>query len=53
MISLKTETEVWLIEEAFKKSKGEFFDLVSSAEDYELVFDKIECKRKLEDYLKN
>lgn len=26
---------------------------MSKAEDYELVFDKIECKRKLEEYLKN
>ena len=37
--------------EGFKKYKDEFYNLVKSAEDYELIFDKIECRKKLEEYL--
>ena len=48
---IESQAKVWQLTESFKLSKKEFYDLVSSAEDYELVFDKIECKRKLEEYL--
>lgn len=49
---IESKAIVWNLNETFKKSKTEFFELVTKAEDYELVFDKIECKRKLEEYLK-
>jgi hypothetical protein len=39
------------LNEGFKKYKAEFYELVNSAEDYELIFDKIECKKKLDEYL--
>lgn len=49
---IEAKAHIWQLNESFKKSKQEFYDLVSSAEDYELVFDKLECKKKLADYLK-
>jgi hypothetical protein len=50
---IESKAYIWNLNETFKKSKAEFFELVTSAEDYELVFDKIECKRKLEQFLKD
>jgi hypothetical protein len=41
---------IWKITEEFKKNNGEFYDMVKNAEDVELVFDKIECKKKLDEY---
>lgn len=49
---IESKAQIWELNEAFKKSKEEFYHLVTKAEDYELVFDKIECKRQLEKYLK-
>lgn len=49
---IESKAYIWNLNEQFKKTKQEFYDLVTGAEDYELVFDKIECKRKLEEYLK-
>lgn len=50
---IESKAHIWNLNEIFKKSKNEFYELVTKAEDYELVFDKIECKKKLEEYLKN
>lgn len=49
---IESKSYIWNLNETFKKSKTEFYELVTGAEDFELVFDKIECKRKLEEYLK-
>ena len=48
---LESKADIWTLNEGFKKYKTEFYDLVNSAEDYELIFDKIECKKKLDEYL--
>ena len=50
---IESKADIWALNEAFKKSKTEFYDLVNSAEDFELIFDKIECRTKLEEYLHN
>lgn len=42
---------IWKINENFKKNNSEFYEVVKNAEDSELVFDKIECKKKLAEYL--
>ena len=39
-----------MLNDTFKKSNAEFYDLMKNAVDSELVFDKIECKRSLETY---
>ena len=49
---IESKADIWKLNDSFKKYKQDFYELVSSAEDYELVFDKIECKRKLAEYLK-
>lgn len=49
---IESKAYIWNLNETFKKSKDEFYNLVTKAEDFELVFDKIECKRQLEGYLK-
>lgn len=41
---IESKADIWQLNEAFKQSKQEFFDLVNSAEDFELVFDKIDCR---------
>jgi len=38
--------------DSFKKSNGEFYEMMKNVQDSELVFDKIECKRTLEGYVK-
>ena len=48
---IESKGDIWSLNEAFKRSKNEFFDLVQSAEDFELVFDKMECRKKLEEYI--
>lgn len=48
---IECKSEIWKITEEFKKNNLEFYDLVKNAEDVELVFDKIECKKKLDDYV--
>jgi hypothetical protein len=48
---IESKADIWNLNEAFKKSKSDFYDLVNSAEDYELIFDKMECRQKLEEYL--
>lgn len=48
---IESKGDIWLLNEAFKRSKNEFFDLVKSADDFEFVFDKIECRKKLEEYI--
>ena len=48
---IESKADIWTLNEAFKKSKQEFYELVNSAEDFELIFDKIECRKKLEEYL--
>lgn len=47
---IESKADIWTLNEAFKKSKAEFYELVNSAEDFELIFDKIECRKKLEEY---
>ena len=41
---IESKADIWQLNEAFKQSKQEFSDLVNSAEDFELVFDKIDCR---------
>jgi hypothetical protein len=48
---IESKAFIWNLNEGFKKSKTEFYELVTTAEDYELVFDKIECQTKLKEYL--
>ncbi len=48
---LEARGHIWNLNESFKKGKDEFYELVNKAEDYELVFDKIECKKKLEEFI--
>ena len=48
---IESKADIWTLNEAFKQSKQEFYELVNSAEDYELIFDKIESRKKLEEYL--
>ena len=50
---IESKADIWSLNEAFKKSKNEFYDMVKSAQDYELIFDKMECRKKLEEYLHN
>ena len=42
---------IWSINENFKKNNGEFYETVKNAEDSELVFDKIECKKELKKFV--
>jgi len=49
---MESKADIWALSEAFKINKQQFYDIVNSAEDYDLIFDKIECKKKLEEYLK-
>ena len=42
---IESKAYIWNLNETFKKSKEDFYELVTKAEDFELVFDKIECKR--------
>ena len=49
---IENRTKIWNLTDFFEKKKIEFYNLVSSVEDYELVFDKIECKIQLEEYRK-
>jgi hypothetical protein len=49
---LESRKMIWDLNNNFTKSKEEFYELVTKAEDYELVFDKIECKKKLEEFVK-
>lgn len=39
-----------MLNETFKKSNTEFYELMKNAQDSELVFDKIECRKSLEAY---
>lgn len=48
---LESKAQVWKLNENFKIKKDEFYELVSGSADYELAFDKIECQKKLEEYL--
>lgn len=48
---IESKADIWNLNEAFKKSKAEFYEMVNSAEDYELIFDKIECRNKLQEYI--
>lgn len=41
---IESKADIWTLNEAFKKSKSDFYELVNSAEDFELIFDKIECR---------
>lgn len=47
---IECKSAIWKVTEEFKKNNTDFYDLVKNAEDVELVFDKIECKRKLSEY---
>jgi hypothetical protein len=48
---LESKADIWNLNEGFKRYKDEFYQLVKSAEDYELIFDKMECRKKLEEYI--
>lgn len=42
---------IWSIRDNFKKNNTEFYETIKKAEDSELVFDKIECKKKLKEFV--
>lgn len=48
---IENKSQIWMLNETFKKSNTEFYELMKNAQDSELVFDKIECKRSLETYV--
>ena len=49
---LENKAQIWRLMDSFKKSNGEFYEMMKNVQDSELVFDKIECKRTLEGYVK-
>ena len=49
---IESKASIWALNEDFKKTKEEFDGNISKVEDSELVFDKIECKKKLEEFCK-
>jgi hypothetical protein len=49
---IDSKAEVWQMNVNFDKAFNEFRTLVDGAPDWELIFDKLECKQKLEEYLK-
>jgi hypothetical protein len=49
---IESKAEVWQMNTRFEQAFKEFTDLVDNAKDWELIFDKLECKLKLEEYLK-
>ena len=48
---IESKANIWKLNEDFKKNKETFFELIQKTEDYDLVFDKIECKKKLEEFV--
>ena len=48
---LQNKAVVWQLNNTFRKSQDEFYEMVTKAEDYELVFDKIEVKKKLQEFV--
>ena len=48
---IESKAEVWQMNVNFDKAFDEFRTLVDGAKDWELIFDKLECKQKLEEYL--
>ncbi len=50
---IECQAVIWQINEKFKLNNQEFYETVKNAEDSEYVFDKIECKKKLKEYLNN
>ena len=48
---LQNKAVVWQLNDTFRKSQDEFYEMVTKAEDYELVFDKIEVKKKLQEFV--
>lgn len=49
---IESKAEVWQMNQRFDKALNEFRELVDGEKDSELIFDKLECKKKLEEYLK-
>ncbi len=49
---IESKADVWQMNTRFDKALNEFKNLVENAKDWELIFDKLECKTKLEEYLK-
>lgn len=41
-----------MLNDNFRKSNIEFYEIMKNAQDSELVFDKIECKKNLASYVK-
>lgn len=50
---LESKGQIWQVNEAFKSENEEFHELMKNVEDSDLVFDKIECKKAISDYIKN
>lgn len=44
---IESKAEVWQMNQRFDKAFNEFKELVDGAKDWELIFDKLECKQKL------
>lgn len=49
---IESKADVWQMNQRFDKAFNEFRELVDGAKDWELIFDKLECKQKLQEYLK-
>lgn len=48
---IENKTKIWMLNDTFKKNNSEFYDIMKNSIDSELVFDKIECKKNLENYI--
>ena len=49
---IENKGQIWMINDTFTKENAEFYELMGNAQDSDLVFDKIECKKNLENYMK-
>ena len=48
---IMSEPVIWPIYEKFKENNKQFYEIIKQAVDSEMVFDKIECKKKLVEYV--
>jgi len=49
---INSEKQVYQMTQKFEENKKEFQQLVNQTLDYELIFDKVDCRQKLEQYVK-
>jgi hypothetical protein len=49
---IESQANVWQYKKRFDGVYDDFKTLIDGAPDWELIFDKLECKNKLQEYLK-